>query len=313
MSSNINLLKDILDKELNLEKASPGTYIEAGAHNGVFQSNTKFLDDQYGWTGLLVEPTPEEYKLCRENRPNNIIENCALVNRDYKSNTVELMYFTKYTAGNFIFSQQNLDRAYQKVIKVEARTLTCLLDKHDFPRIIDFFCLDVEGAEYLVLDGLDLNRYKIKYVLLEVSDGKRDDIPLYFNNEKDISKYVERPGIWCAIKKLKDNNYKLIAGGEGGPGVPSLGSSCDFLFKYEGSIPDIFGIKKEKFISENVNKSKSKVDISDENIDKLKRIYEIDYSYFGFDRRRGPREQALYTKNQTGLMMQNKNNKMEKH
>ena len=79
------------------------------------------------------------------------------------------------------------------------------------------------------------------------------------------------------------------------------------------TIPDIFGIKKEEFIRKNVNKSKPKVDISDENIAKLKRIYEMDYKIFGFDQGKDPKGQALYAKNQTRSMLQKKEDGMGRY
>ena len=45
-----------------------GVFIEAGANDGVRQSNTYFLEKKRGWTGLLVEPVPELAAECRKNR-----------------------------------------------------------------------------------------------------------------------------------------------------------------------------------------------------------------------------------------------------
>ena len=35
-----------------------GFFIEAGANDGEFISNTLELEKKYGWTGLLIEPNP---------------------------------------------------------------------------------------------------------------------------------------------------------------------------------------------------------------------------------------------------------------
>lgn len=35
-----------------------GFFLEAGALDGYYQSNTFFLERDLGWTGLLVEPNP---------------------------------------------------------------------------------------------------------------------------------------------------------------------------------------------------------------------------------------------------------------
>ena len=48
-----------LDRQLlpHLDKRK-GFFIEAGANDGVTQSNTLFFERHRGWRGLLVEPIP---------------------------------------------------------------------------------------------------------------------------------------------------------------------------------------------------------------------------------------------------------------
>jgi hypothetical protein len=62
------------DKFLNdnfFKNKKTGTYIELGAVDGIFQSNTKFFEDTLGWTGILIEPEPDKFKELTQNRPNN--------------------------------------------------------------------------------------------------------------------------------------------------------------------------------------------------------------------------------------------------
>jgi hypothetical protein len=59
---------------------------------------------------------------------------------------------------------------------VPARTLTSILDEAGV-RKIDFFSLDVEGFELSVLRGLDLDRYRPKYLLIEAR--YREEIDSY--------------------------------------------------------------------------------------------------------------------------------------
>jgi len=43
-------------------------YIEVGAHDGLFQSQTKHLEDTGNWSGMLIEANYELYRKCLENR-----------------------------------------------------------------------------------------------------------------------------------------------------------------------------------------------------------------------------------------------------
>lgn len=40
----------------------PKFYIELGALDGVRYSNTKTLEDKYGWSGILIEPIPDAFE-----------------------------------------------------------------------------------------------------------------------------------------------------------------------------------------------------------------------------------------------------------
>ena len=72
-----------------------------------------------------------------------------------------------------------------------AATLTELLDKANAPSIIDFLSLDVEGAEFDVLNGIDFSKYKFKYIIIEVRDFERINNFLTKHHYKFIEKLSE--------------------------------------------------------------------------------------------------------------------------
>lgn len=172
----------LYDLDRKLEAYLPdqkGFFIEAGANDGYLQSNTYFLERTKGWRGLLVEGIPELYEQCCRNRPDADVRNCALVDASYPGETISMQYahLTSVMDGAFPTAEaaaehvrlgqksQHLDRSYR--IQVPARTLESVLD--DLPNLppIDFLSLDVEGAEAQVLAGLNLQRYRPKWILVE--------------------------------------------------------------------------------------------------------------------------------------------------
>jgi len=48
-----------------------------------------------------------------------------------------------------------------------ARTLQSILLEASAPKIIDLLSLDTEGSEIEVLEGLDFEKYKFKFILIE--------------------------------------------------------------------------------------------------------------------------------------------------
>jgi hypothetical protein len=69
--NNLNqpIMKRVLEYISNIPN---GFYIEIGVYDGILQSTTKFLEDEYNWTGLLIEYNKNDFKKLQINRPNNI-------------------------------------------------------------------------------------------------------------------------------------------------------------------------------------------------------------------------------------------------
>ena len=55
-----------------------GLFFEAGASDEIHGSSTLKLEVQYGWTGLLVEADPDNYKkLLKSNRKSQLVGTCT--------------------------------------------------------------------------------------------------------------------------------------------------------------------------------------------------------------------------------------------
>jgi FkbM family methyltransferase len=154
-----------------------GFFVEAGANDGYSQSNTYYFERFRGWTGILIEGIPELYEECRKNRPNSLVFNYALVSSDYDGQYVTMMYadlmsLVKGAQKSDVADEEHIKKGMEIEnvgtyrISVPARTLTSILDEVGVKEI-DLVSLDVEGYEMSVLKGLDLNKYRPQYVLVE--------------------------------------------------------------------------------------------------------------------------------------------------
>jgi len=192
-----------------------GYYIECGANNGFSQSNTLLLE-QLGWTGILIEADPRLSEKSKKYRPDNIIYNAALVDSSYTEKTIEGMFakYYGYTAAELQEKTKNMGAENRKAffgsiyqacltgkiassedmsetedfikLEVPAETLFSVLQTYGKkPWGIDFFSLDVEGMELDVLEGLNLQYYRPKYILVEVyEDDKKSRIESFMRNSK---------------------------------------------------------------------------------------------------------------------------------
>lgn len=154
-----------------------GFFVEAGANDGVSQSNTLYFEQYLGWSGLLVEPVPSLAEQCRRNRPGCRVANFALVPLGDAPAEIEmwscgLMSFvegsfkTEEEASSHLRTSQDCEQPKPERVRVPTRSLSALLDEYRMPRV-DLLSLDVEGFEAPALRGIDFNRHVIDYILVE--------------------------------------------------------------------------------------------------------------------------------------------------
>jgi len=173
-----------------------GFYIEAGAYDGILQSNTKFLEEEFNWTGILIEPSPKVFIELEKNRPNNLNINKCLVASNYEYDTISGSFDNgpMSSVGNI----RNIENA--ELINVPCEPLYKILDYLDVQKI-DFMTIDTEGYELNVLDGINLNKYRPTYLLIEIYEDNKQVIIEYLTNHnylllENITNYnkLDNPG-----------------------------------------------------------------------------------------------------------------------
>jgi FkbM family methyltransferase len=140
-------------KIFNLKKKKyKGFFLEIGGGNGFANSNTFILEKNYYWSGIIVEPDPEQFKKLKFHRPKMILSNSLVYNK-----VKEIKFFKNGELSKIINTRKNLDD--RKISKLKTITLKQLLKNNKAPKIIDFFSLDVEGSEDKVLTKEVLSKY----------------------------------------------------------------------------------------------------------------------------------------------------------
>ena len=187
-----------------------GTFVEAGAFDGYWGSNTYWFERFRGWSGVLIEPIPELADRARKERPRSQVFQCALVPPEYSCTRITL--FFRGTASAVVGagrSTENRARTGTDLggeetveLDVPARVLSDVLDDASVDRI-DLLSLDVEGFEPSVLRGLDLSRHRPRFLLVEM-----------------LSEAVKRPAIEATLVphyryeaqlSHRDHLYRLTA------------------------------------------------------------------------------------------------------
>jgi FkbM family methyltransferase len=145
--------------------------VEVGANDPTSpESQSHHLETELGWTGLLVEPIPYLAKLARQERPKATVCECACTSPE-KAGKLELLI--PKLSGELLTGHASLEAnmdehnyAEFEKISVDAVTLSALCLSKNINNI-DLLSIDVEGAEFDVLMGADLDRTRPKLILLE--------------------------------------------------------------------------------------------------------------------------------------------------
>ena len=167
-----------------------------GAYDGICQSNTLLLEQQFNWKGILIEANPHLFQCLKKNRPLSFAYSCALGSFD-QDNT--------YVYGDFQLTELmcSIDSTRLNnlpLTKVFMRSLQSILNELQIHHI-DLFSLDTEGYEYNILQGIDFDKTTFDYFLIEIYKKDYDKI-VHFLNEKgydlieNFSGYnkIENPG-----------------------------------------------------------------------------------------------------------------------
>lgn len=150
--------------ELNFK--SNGYFVEFGATDGVYLSNTFLLEKEFNFDGILSEPNPSQWKDLRVNRDAKFEDKCV-----WSKSGDKLMFVDSgdlSTISDFSDSDMHAEsRKTGKRFEVETISLTDMLEKHGAPSIIDYLSIDTEGSEYEILSAHNFDRFKFKIITVE--------------------------------------------------------------------------------------------------------------------------------------------------
>ena len=151
---------------LNFKKK--GYFVEFGAANGKYLSNTYLMEKNFLWTGILCEPAKNFQQELKKNR-NCTIEDICVWN---KSNELLEFIETDIPEHSSLVRFSLLDRmAHTRKkgnrYKVKTITLNELFEKNNAPHEMDYLSIDTEGSEFEILESLNHNKYKFNFITCE--------------------------------------------------------------------------------------------------------------------------------------------------
>lgn len=167
--------QDLLVLEI-LDGMREGFFLDSGASDGITSSNTKLLEDVYGWNGICIEPNVDFFRALVRNRRCYCL-NCCLYDREGKIEFLE----NAYTLGGILDEYhpdhlQYAKRSFQLMadgdgklatVSKSARTIRSVLRECDAPSVIDYWSLDTEGSELTILKSFPFDQYSFRLLTVE--------------------------------------------------------------------------------------------------------------------------------------------------
>jgi FkbM family methyltransferase len=138
---------------------SKGFFVDVGANDGIFVSNTYALYKQ-GWQGICFEPNPDAFSRLKQNRPQ---DTCLQMAIGSEAGTCNITWNEGITEGSRIQAGKSLPRSCE----VEVKTLNIVFEEMSIPKTFELLSVDVEGFETDVLRGLDLSKYSPRIIIIE--------------------------------------------------------------------------------------------------------------------------------------------------
>ncbi|CAG2206520.1 unnamed protein product [Mytilus edulis] len=184
-------------------------FVEMGAYNGEEFSNTLWLERKHNWTGLLIEANPD---LCRQI---DLLKRqawrlCACISNNFKQTE-----FIQSGAIGGMASELDNDQMKtvetNQTISVPCFNMIEVMDKIGVQHI-DYFSLDVEGSELIVLDSIRnelisgkivVNIWSIEY---RTWDGKQNIINKSFQKLKNLRDFFENIGGYVEHSQLNNED-----------------------------------------------------------------------------------------------------------
>lgn len=180
LRSSAQIHQDLWALHMSGEKRG-GFFVEFGACEGTFLSNTLLLERDYGWTGILAEPNPQYHAALHANRSCKISELCVAARSGEMAafdcaTRPELSRLRDVVPDDVHERQSN--RVPRETIEVRTISLSDLLEQHGAPNDIDYLSIDTEGSELQILEGFDFARWRCRLITVEHAgeEAKREGI-----------------------------------------------------------------------------------------------------------------------------------------
>lgn len=168
------LYQDIF-AEFIMQGENKKTFFEFGATDGFELSNSYTLENEYKWTGVLSEPSPQWHEALKQNRPKTkIITDCVWSESEkelnfFISDVGVLSSLEEFKENDKISMPGNTKARIKagKTIKVKTISLNDVIIKYFDSVCPSYLSIDTEGSEFEILKNFNFEKHRPKVLTIE--------------------------------------------------------------------------------------------------------------------------------------------------
>ena len=167
-----------------------GFYVDVGCYHPVRYNNT-YKMFKLGWKGMNIDLNPLSIALFNVARPTDL-NICTAVSNKKVGNLYfdhELSPQNTLEKNHAVFYEKTFGTKIKKLKKIKTRKLSDIFNKNRIHKV-DFLNIDVEGHELSVLKSINLKKFDIKVICVEIIKHNLKAII----ESKKITKHLKKNG-----------------------------------------------------------------------------------------------------------------------
>lgn len=162
------------DKVASIVLGNVQSFVDIGANDGITLSNS-FYFAQQGAMGLCFEPNSTAFRVLQRVHKNNcgvILINEAIA----KCEQTFILHECGYAGLLSTLTPSEKCDGNSVTRVVQAKPLSHWIEIYPQFKSVDLLTIDVEGAERLVLEGIDFSQFSAKIIVIEVDNPDKDEV-----------------------------------------------------------------------------------------------------------------------------------------
>jgi FkbM family methyltransferase len=146
-----------------------GFFVDIGASDPEYLSNTWLLEHRFGWSGIVAEPDPRNHSALIERRPHSrLCKDCVAATSGRKGEFLQAAESVISTMAAYEgYGHHAPYRENSKRLELVTISLNDLLDSFCAPPEIDYMSIDTEGSETEILSSFDFTKRRISHISVE--------------------------------------------------------------------------------------------------------------------------------------------------